>query len=460
MKLRWKIAGGLVAALGVVAAVAFTVLRRQLAGPPPPQCRLPAPPRSAFGPSQQLSSRSTPGARSYDLEPTAALLPGGALAVVWNARDPIWKATSGLVAARLEADGRAEIRPLPDVRAEAFDAWMAAAGDGALHLVWLAHGGGRPEKDMLIAGATSTDGLSWSPARAVHAVADCPPAGRGCLDKPMVVAAGSGAGGSAVTLFYSTDESLRALPSGADQSIKVAGGAYAHVVRTHAGALLLAVADDRPAAPDKANAEEGRDAAFGSLGLQVSVLRSPDGGRTWEKQAPASAEGEPIPFFFSNPQVAVDEERGFEYVAYPTGKPDGAWTLRLATSADGGKSWSRITVNDDPPCASHMAPQLAQDPATGALYLTWLDNRTGQGALVMARCEPGGARCGPNQTINDAPFASYSYERHLPAWLSEYGALVLDEERRVLHSVWTQPVDEGGAATSRIFHAALRLPTP
>jgi hypothetical protein len=455
MKLRWKVAGGALALLGVAAVAGVVMLRRQFKGPPPPLCKLPAPPRSAFGPAQQLSSRTTPGARRYDLEPTAALLPDGALAVVWNARDAVWKATSGLVAARLPAEGTAAtVRPLLDARAEAFDAWMTAADDGVLHLVWLAHDGGRPEKNMLIAGSTSKDGLDWSAASPVHAVADCPPAGRGCLDKPMVVPAAPAEGKSAVTLFYSTDESLRALPPGAASSVKVAGGAYAHLVRAPSGALYLAVADDRPSVPGAQPAEES---PFGSLGLQVAVLRSADSGRTWERQAPASDASEPIPFFFSNPQIAVDEARGLQYVAYPTGKPDGAWTLRLATSKDGGKSWSRITVNDDPPCASHMAPQVALDRKSGALFVTWLDNRTGKGSLVMARCEAGGEKCGPNQQVNDAPFASYSFERHLPAWLSEYGALVFDEKRRVLHSVWTQPVEEDGGATSRIFHGLLRV---
>ena len=99
-----------------------------------------------------------------------------------------------------------------------------------------------------------------------------------------------------------------------------------------------------------------------------------------------------------------------------------------------------------------MAPQLALDPQTGTVHLTWLDNRTGQGALAYAACATGGASCSRNERVSEAPFASFTFERHLPAWLSEYGALVVDPQRRVLHAVWTQPVPEGGA-TSRIFYA-------
>lgn len=40
------------------------------------------------------------------------------------------------------------------------------------------------------------------------------------------------------------------------------------------------------------------------------------------------------------------------------------------------------------------------------------------------------------------------------------GALVVDDERRWLHAVWTQPVLEGGAARSRIFWSRLRLRPP
>src|SRR5206468_3934100 len=112
---------------------------------------------------------------------------------------------------------------------------------------------------------------------------------------------------------------------------------------------------------------------------------------------------------------------------------------------------------DDAACANHMAPQAALDPRTGVLHVTWLENRSGQGGLAYASCEPGGAACGANEAVSDA-FASYSFARHSPEWLAEYGSLFVDADRRLLHSVWTQTVDESGKPVARIFHAQAKLP--
>jgi hypothetical protein len=258
------------------------------------------------------------------------------------------------------------------------------------------------------------------------------------------------AGGVAV--LYSSSEALRAVPAKASKSVRVAGGAYASVVHTPSGALHLVVVDSREGTEELESTDA--TAAWGSLESRVAYVRSDDAGHTWKRVSFASADDEPVPFFFSNPQVAVDEARGSIWVAYPTGRVDGVWALRLARSRDGGQTWSRVTVNDDAPCATHLAPQMALDPASGAVHLTWLENRAGVGALVTARCDA--ERCGPNQTVS-APFASFSFERHLPAWLSEYGALLVDDAHRTLHAVWTQPVLEDGVPTSRIFHASAPL---
>jgi hypothetical protein len=146
------------------------------------------------------------------------------------------------------------------------------------------------------------------------------------------------------------------------------------------------------------------------------------------------------------------------YVAFPSGGPDGKWDILLATSTDGGKKWAYVKVNDDAPCANHMTPTITLDAKTGRTYVAWLENRAGAGRVALAVCEPGGKTCGPNQSVSETPFASYSFARHSPRWLGEYFALVIDAKRRKLHAVWTQTVDEGGKAIGRIFHAEAKLP--
>lgn len=130
----------------------------------------------------------------------------------------------------------------------------------------------------------------------------------------------------------------------------------------------------------------------------------------------------------------------------------------LATSRDGGKSFTRIQVNDDVSCANHMIPAAALDPRTGTLHVIWAENRGGSGRIAYAACAPGGEKCSANESVSEGAFASYSFARHHTDWIGEYPALKIDVERRLLHAVWAQPVDEDGEAISRLFHARAKLP--
>ena len=109
-------------------------------------------------------------------------------------------------------------------------------------------------------------------------------------------------------------------------------------------------------------------------------------------------------------------------------------------------------LNDDAPCANHMTPLLAVD-GKGRVHSAWLENRGGSGRVVSVECEPGATRCGPNIQVSDQPFADYALVRHSPRWLGEYHAIVVDDQRSVLHLVWTQTVDEDGKPRGRIFTA-------
>jgi hypothetical protein len=196
---------------------------------------------------------------------------------------------------------------------------------------------------------------------------------------------------------------------------------------------------------------------FGDAGNAIEYAVSRDGGKSFEKSRRVSAEGEKIPFFLSNPHVAVDAKRKTLYVVYPTGTPDGRWDIVLATSRDGGATWSRIKVNDDPHCASHMLPSIVVRPGTGDLHVIWTEERDGKGGVAYAACAPGGATCSANEAVSDAPFAAYSMGRFNPRSLGDYGTLLLDEKRQKLHVVYTATVDEGGKAVSRIFTASRKL---
>jgi hypothetical protein len=429
-------------AVALIAAFYFFALRPKLAGPPPPACRGAAPPRStAWSAPRQLTDAASPGSRTYDVEPHATVRNDGALALAFNPRDTIVWGRSGLSFGLLRDNGAPDLRPYQTDRQEAFDVWMAA-GARTLHAVWLAHDGGRPEKNMKVEHAQSEDGLSWSPPERAHAPSDYEESQRGGLDKPMVIVTSD----DVAHVFYYAEKRDGLVVShgpGFETSDRVPGGAYGSVARG---------ADDALHVVTMTGDEESEDASsWGDRAVAVAYTVSTDHGHSWRARVRVNADTEPVPFFFSNPQVAVDDARHLLYVAYPSGLPDGQWQLRLATSSDGGITWQRRDADDAVACATRMAPQMAIEATTGVVHLTWLDNRDGHGFVAYVRCAPGG-QCAKVERISE-PFARFSFARHLPHWLGEYGALVVDEERGVLHAVWSQTVEERGDPVSRIFHA-------
>jgi hypothetical protein len=447
LRRHWRrILLGVAGVLLALVATGYVLFERDRRGPPLPVCAAPALPRKAFGKVTQVTGKLSPG--HYGNEPGAALLPSGTLAILYQAHVGVF-AENGLGVATVAPDGHVEERALKSAKKRHFDAWMTADPKGTLHAVWLGHDGGRPDQHGQIGYATSRDGLDWKVGAPVHdAAVDCPNDMPGCLDKPMIAWAGD----AALVLYYSeAAEGMKAVRvidgQAAGPSVKVGEGAYGDLTVAPSGVVHVAYAVWNEPGVDR----------FGDRRVHVEVVRSDDAGKSFGKPVRVSAEDEAVPFFFSNAQVAFDEARGFLYVVYPTGLRDGRWSLVLATSRDAGKGWQRTRVNDDAPCANHMTPKAVLDPRTGTLHVIWLENRSGPGGVAYAACEPGGARCAASEAVSEAPFASYTFARHRSDWLGEYPALVLDAERRALHAVWAQPVNEGGEAVSRIFHARAAL---
>jgi hypothetical protein len=433
----------------------------QMLAPKAPMCDppAPAPPRKSFGKVVQLS---TAASGSPNFEPTAAIDRDGDLVVAYIAGLAVGKpnhiAISKLNVARDLVDSDHVFRL---DRENHFDPWLASDRKGRLYLVWLGFdGGGVPEKRMQVGLSTSDDGLTWTkPVVANDINTDCPREAPGCLDKPMVAVGPDRKDPRIddVYVFYYSEPSkgLRAVHSndGAESfspSAPVGDGAYADADVTKSGRIHVVFEAGGQTANQLGDTKNG-----------IYYTNSEDGANSFNKPARVSGEGEQIPFYFSNPQLIADVNAGVLYVVYPSGSPDGKWDILLASSSDGGKTWARATVNDDGPCASHMVPTATLDPATGRVHIIWFENRSGTGALAYASCienkNKNGVVCSPNETVSDIPFAAYGFARHSPKWLGEYNSLVLDPRHKLLHAVWTQPVDEGGKPVSRIFTSAARL---
>jgi len=378
------------------------------------------------------------GQGRYAIEPAAALGPDGSVVVAYMAMGTPFE-PSRIVTVRVNADGSVtEPRALEHERTQHFDPWMAAGPDGTLHLVWLAHDG-RGDQNAMIAYSRSTDGLTWSEPRAIHdADTDCPDR-HGCLDKPMVAVAPDGPHRGRIHVLYfgaGDGGSLRAIHSDDGEtwsdSVKAGTDAYGDVLVDGRGRVHVVYGAGA----------EGTN-RFGDPDTHVVYTRSDDGGETFGEPTRVSDEEHSVPFYFSNPTLALT--RSSVHVAYPAGTPDGAWRLYLATLD--GSEWTQTEVGGQA-CPNRMTPTLATD-RRGDLHLLFPEGGGGTGAMMHVRCRRG--RCEDPERLS-APFAAYSLVRHDAIWRGEYDALLAGP--RALHAVWTQPVDEDGTPTSRVFHAS------
>lgn len=414
--------------------------------------------RKTFGGAARVSAAGGPG--RYHFEPAAVIGKKGEVIAAYVTGGKTGE-KNDLAIAVVSPDGKVEgDLPFKTDRENHFDPWMAVDRNGKAHLVWLGFDGGMaPEKNMQIGFSTSSNGKSWSKPISVHDGADCPSERPGCLDKPMIAIGPSKQNQKkdALYVFYYSNsaEQLRArrsLDGGStfSSSTRVGSGAYGDVEVDEKGTIhvvYVAFAGDDESPPGLLGDERAR----------IEYVKSSDGGGTFSEPAVVSADGEAIPFFFSNPQVISDAKKGTVAVVYPEGSSDLRWDLVIASSSDGGKTWTRAPVNDDPPCANHMTPTAARDPKTGRIHVAWTENRGGKGGIAYATCEPGGSKCGKNEGASTEPFAAYSLTRHGSKWLGEYYPILIDAERRKVHLLWTQTIDESGVPTARVFYAAGKL---
>lgn len=410
-----------------------------------------------FAPSTQLSTASSPGASQ--LAPSAVITPDGSLVTIYGTRTGSPAGTvPGL--ARLDPLGRPTLdTPIVSPRMHHADPWLARDARGNLFAAWLGFDADGTHREIAL--TTSRDaGRTWSTPVAVHEPDACaatsPDRGGPCLSpilaRPMVVGGPDPGrrGAQLVHLMYAA-AGLRVRTS--DDGGKTFGPARTALAGSYGNATVGA--DGRLYA---VAIEGGAGAGFGTGEHRIHYTVSADGGRSFARPITVSRRDETLPYFFANPSIAVDTRRRWLYIAYVRGGRDARWDLVIAASKDGGQTWSRTRIGDDPACAIHMVPNLALDPTTGKLHLAWYDSRGPDARFAHAVCGPGATRCTQLGRINDLPFAALSTTRDGARSIGDHQALVVDDKRRTLHAVWTQPVaGPDGTITSRIFHARAKL---
>lgn len=386
---------------------------------------------AAFGESEPWSSGADPGI--YQFEPSAALLPDGGVVAMFITRSSMFEGNVLGVATTKQKN-----LPLKTDKQSHFDPWLARDSAGVVHAVWYGFDG--RDENGVIAHATTKDGITWSTPTIVHDPKDCTGEGE-CLDKPMIVAGK----GILYVMYSGGDAGLRVRTLKGETlgpPVTALAGIYGNATVSADGRLHIVTVNGGPMG------------GFGSANQSIEYTVSADSGATFAPPIKVSIDNEMIPFFFSNPSIAVDTARGWIYVVYVRGGRDAVWDLVVAASKDKGKTWKRTTIGDG--CSIHMVPNVALDARTGTLHLAYYDTEVVP-RFAHATCTAGAAKCTVKGAINSLPFAALSTERHASKWIGEYETLLVDDKRRLLHAVWTQPVDENGKIVSRIFHATAKL---
>jgi len=421
-----------------------------------PTCSQPALARKAFGKVTQILTAKA-GGTTYS--PSVAFDREGDLVVAYNVGLPAGgPSTIGFAKAAIAANDIMMIdqdRPATFLQENKLAPSLAQDRTGKLYMAWLGFDGGAAENHMQVFVATSDDGVNWSkPVVASDGATDCAGDKPHCLGSPSIAIGPDRppAKGEVLYVFYPSSVSggLRATHStdgGAtfSASVAVGPGSFADAEVTQSGKVHVVYAGGT-------GAQKLGDVANG-----VYYTNSGDSGGSFAAPVKISAESEPVPVYFANPQLLIDLGRRLVYAVYPAGAADGKWQIVLATSKDGGVSWTRATVNDDAACATHMLPAAALDQATGRVHVIWIENRSGQGQVAYASCNPGGDKCGKNEAVSDAPFAAFGLGRNSPRWLGDGIDVAVDAKHKLLHAVWTQSVDENGQVTGRVFTAAAKM---
>jgi hypothetical protein len=170
----------------------------------------------------------------------------------------------------------------------------------------------------------------------------------------------------------------------------------------------------------------------------VTVLCSRDGGRTFDRPIELGRDTLKISFpgtySLSLPAIAADSDGSLVCAAFSS--RDTAIhrsEIRVATSRDQGRTWSRAKAVTPRDHVDYFEPQVAID-AAGRIGVMAFAMTRARVSVVLMLCEPGSVRFGPPVTITEKPFDPADSGFGKRWWIGDYQALVTTPG--AFHPLW------------------------
>jgi hypothetical protein len=178
--------------------------------------------------------------------------------------------------------------------------------------------------------------------------------------------------------------------------------------------------------------------------VSISVLRSSDGGLTWEnigldrsRQQPSCPEEAGCPDAFLGPQIAIaSDDAGRVYVVYNVNtRKQGPHRLYVRWSDDNGETWS-LPLDVAPRLnADHEFPMIVAT-GDGDVRIAWMDDRTGRWNVFYRTSTDGGVTWGPEQVLSNRPNgAPYKRTTGFRFPYGDYGQMAIDGAGHT-HATW------------------------
>ena len=332
--------------------------------------------------------------------------------------------------------------------------WTDPAGTHErMHYVWVSYklttsGGSTSVKDMFMESSYSDDGGgTWSNATLVTTTADNA-SGTLLLDKPWIAAAPDGTLAYTFSVGDNSQQHMYASVSvDHGQSWgpkKVIYGTAESANNNYGHNLGMPVFDPSDATGKTVYAVYVKyTATEATTSNSIQLTKSIDRGLTFTDLGPVSASTDQV--LFEAPSLAMDTNKHLYvgYTASPQGTDAKYWDAMVATvdvSAATPVVAHRVRASDDKAsCFQHFHAMVQVDPASGKVFVAWLDNRNnGKGGTYYAVSTDQGATFSANKRISDSDYTfNPDHQNAQLNFLGDYFGFLFDGTK--LRVAWSDP---------------------